>query len=193
MLHLGETPTESPILPARPTHFLDAVVRQELRCEPEDVIANRLDPWHGAHFHSHSFARLRVMEQDDESITVRVVYRIYGRIGMEVDARFHCPEPRTIVMTIVAGEGVGSVVETHATPIGQGRTAMIEATLASSSRPSMAWLPRAAFLRGMVHARAARLWKDDAEYCERTYALRTRGKQSLTIASSADREPVLAE
>lgn len=186
MLHLGEQPTEAPILPERPARFLDAVVRCELRCEPEDIIANRLDPWHGAHFHPHSFARLRVMSQDDASITVRVVYRIVGRIGMEVDARFHCPDPRTIVMTIVAGEGVGSVVETHATPIGRGRTAMIEATLATSNRPTMAWLPRATFLRGMIHARAARLWRDDAEYCERTYALRSRKPQTRDEASRRD-------
>ena len=39
---------------------------------------------------------------------------------MEVDARFHCPEPRTIVMTIIRGEGVGSDVETHATPLEAG-------------------------------------------------------------------------
>ncbi len=187
MLHPGETPTEAPFLPHRPARFLDAVVRCELRCEPEDVIANRLDPWHGAHFHPHSFARLRVVTQDDESITVRVVYRILGRIGMEVDARFHCPDPRTIVMSIVAGEGVGSVVETHATPVGVGRTAMLEATLATSSRPSMAWLPRATFLRGMVHARAARLWKDDAEYCERTYALRSRKPHARNEPTRRDR------
>ncbi len=37
-------------------------------------------------------------------------------------------------MTIVDGEGIGSVVETHATPLTKGRTAIIEATLATSER-----------------------------------------------------------
>jgi hypothetical protein len=194
MLAPGESPTEAPVLAARPKRFLDAVVRTEARCAPEDVIANRLDPWHGAHFHPHSFARLRVVGEDDESITVRVVYRIVGRVGMEVDARFHCPDPRTIVMTIVAGEGVGSVVETHATPIAPDRTAVIEATLASSARPGLAWLPRAGtVLRGLVRARAARLWADDAAYCERTYELRTR-KRALPIAEGVEpEEPIEAE
>jgi len=178
LLAPGETPTERPILPARPARFLDAVVRTEAACDPEDVIANRLDPWHGAHFHPHSFARLRVIAEDEGSITVRVVYRIASRFGMEVDARFDCPDPRTIVMTITAGEGVGSIVETHATPLGRGRTAIVEATLASSERPGMQWLPRAGvLLRSMVRSRAARLWVEDAQYCERTYALRTASKK----------------
>ncbi|WP_435844405.1 DUF5914 domain-containing protein, partial [Streptomyces griseus] len=28
------------------------------RCEPQDVVANRLDPWHGAWFHPYSFVDL---------------------------------------------------------------------------------------------------------------------------------------
>jgi isorenieratene synthase len=95
---------------------------------------------------------------------------------MEVDARFDCPDARTIVMTIVAGEGVGSVVETHATPLAEGRTAIVEATLATSERPEViSWLPRASsLLRPFVEARARRLWVDDVDYCERIHALRAR-------------------
>jgi hypothetical protein len=172
--------TERPFLPTRPARFLDAVIRMEARCEPRDVIANRLDPWHGAHFHPHSFARLRVVDRGPDHVTVRVVYRIAGRVGMEVDARFDCPDARTIVMTIVAGEGLGSVVETHATPLADGRTAIVEATLATSERPEvMSWLPRAgSLLRPFVEARARRLWVDDVDYCERTHALRARGMPS---------------
>ena len=168
----GEAPTERPFLPTRPAHALDAVIRVEGRCEPQDVIANRLDPWHGPHFHQHSFTRLSVIDEAIDHVTVRVVYRIAGRIGMEVDARFDCPDPRTIVMTIISGEGVGSVVETHATPVGPGRTAIVEATIATSERTSVSWLPRATLLRPMIEARAKKLWVDDVAYCERRYALR---------------------
>lgn len=178
LLAPGESPTDRPFLPARPPRALDAVIRVEGRCAPEDVIANRLDPWHGAHFHGHSFARLSVLDEAIDHVTVRVVYRIAGRVGMEVDARFDCPEPRTIVMTIVSGEGVGSVVETHATPIAPGRTAIVEATLATSERTSIAWLPRATLLRPFIEARARKLWVDDVAYCERRYALRTKRAQS---------------
>jgi isorenieratene synthase len=169
----GEAPTEAPILPARPARYVDAVIRKEARCEPEDVIANRLDPWHGTHFHPHSFARLRVIEQTDESITVRVVYRIVGSIGVEVDARFHCPGPRTIAMTIVSGEGEGSVVETHATPIDAGRTAIVEATLAASERAGFRAARLAArLLRPLIQRAAGRLWVEDAAYAERRHAVR---------------------
>lgn len=171
----GEALTEAPVIAARPARYLDAVIRVEARCEPRDVLANRLDPWHGVHFHPHSFLRLSVLSQDLEQITVRVVYRVLGPLGVEVDARFTCPDPRTIVMTIVAGEGVGSVVETHATPIDAGRTAIVEATLATSERLAFPAFARARrLLRPFVEARAARLWVDDVAYAERTYALRTR-------------------
>jgi isorenieratene synthase len=77
-------------------------------------------------------------------------------------------------MTIVAGDGVGSIVETHATPIDAERTAIIEATLATSDRPiamaMMQALGRA--IRPSIEARAKRLWVEDAAYCERLAELR---------------------
>jgi isorenieratene synthase len=169
-----EPATDAPILPRRPERHVDAVIRVEAACEPRDVIANRLDPWHGAHFHPHSFSALRVIDQQADEITVRVVYRVLGPLGVEVDARFHCADPRTIVMTIVRGEGEGSVVETHATPIGPGRTAICEATLASSDRQGFRAARRVApLLRPLLKWASRRLWADDAPYAERLYELRS--------------------
>lgn len=171
----GQVTTDTPILPTRPKRFIDAVVRIEANCDPEDVIANRLDPWHGAHFHPHSFGRLNVIERKDESVTCRVVYRLFGRVGIEVDAEFTCPDPRTIVMTIIDGEGAGSVVETHATPLTEGRTAITEATLATSERIGFGAARMATpVLRPMMHWAAQRLWIEDAAYAERRFALRNR-------------------
>ncbi len=174
-VRLGDGPdlTEAPILPPRPDRFIDGVIRMTARCEPGDVIANRLDPWHGAWFHFHSFARLRVIEERDDVLTVRVAFRVAGPMCVEVDCTFHCPEPRTIVMTIVGGEGIGSVVETHATPMAPGRTAIVEATLANSDRPGFQAVRRLTpLLRPMVERTARRLWVEDAAYAERTYFLR---------------------
>ena len=174
-----EEPLPAPITTARPPAAVDACIRVEATCAPEDVLANRLDPWHGVHFHPYSFGRLRVVHQDDDAITVRVVYRVLGRVGIEVDARFDCPDRRTIAMTIVDGEGIGSVVETHATPLGPGRTAIIEATLAASDRTGF-WLARRSsrLLRPLIERAAHRLWRDDAAYAERRYALRTGPRRS---------------
>ena len=173
-----EPPTDRPILPERPDRYFDAVMRLEAACDPRDVVANRLDPWHGVHFHPHSFGRLKVIEKDETTITVRVVYRIMNVLGMEVDARFSCPDPRTIVMTIIRGEGVGSVVETHATPIEPGRSAVIEATLAASDRPQFHSFFRlfGGLMRPMVEKRARRLWVEDSAYAERRYELRSNGR-----------------
>jgi isorenieratene synthase len=183
----GDTFTDAPILPARPSRFLHGVIRVEARCEPRDVLANRLDPWHGAYFHPHSFLRLSVIDEDERQITVRVVYRVVGPVGMEVDARFDCPDARTIVMTIVAGEGVGSVVETHATPLGDGRTAVVEATLATSQHPVLDWAqPVARFIRPLLEKRAEKLWVEDAAYAERTYELRVRGPKTRARAARSD-------
>ena len=104
-----------------------------------------------------------------------------GRLGVPVIAEFTSPEPRTIVMRIIDGEGAGSVVETHATPMGPGpdgrpRTAVIEAVVAHSDRTGFGHALRAAPLIAplMRHA-ATRLWRDDLVYAERRFALRDRG------------------
>jgi isorenieratene synthase len=98
---------------------------------------------------------------------------VLGPLAVEVDARFHCPDRRTIVMTIVGGDGAGSVVETHATPIGPGRTAIIEATLATSDRPQFTLALRAArFIRPLIERAAARLWIEDIAYAERRHGVR---------------------
>ncbi len=170
-----EPPTAAPILAPRPALAIDAVVRVEAACDPPDVIANRLDPWHGVHLHPYSFAALRVIDQEPTAVTVRVVYRLLGPLGIEVDARFHCPERRTIVMTVVRGEGEGSVVETHVTPLCTGKSAIIEATLAASDRRGFRAARRLApIVRAWLKRSSRRLWADDAPYAERLYARRVR-------------------
>ncbi|HEX4355403.1 MAG TPA: DUF5914 domain-containing protein, partial [Polyangiales bacterium] len=177
----GEEASERPYLPPRPARALDATIRVEIACESRDVIANRLDPRHGAHFHPYSFGRLRVIDQDDDSITVRVAFKVFGPLAVEVDARFHCPDPRTIVMTIVNGEGEGSVVETHATPLSSDRTAMVELTLADSDRFGFAIARRASWLvRPAIAWSAKRLWREDASYAARLHALRKTAKVDRT-------------
>lgn len=186
----GEEPTDAPILPVRPTGpQLAAVARLEGVCEPRDIISNRLDPWHGAWFHPYSFAQLEVLsappvdaDEDSDTFQVAVTFHL-GRVGMPVIAEFTVPEPRTIVMHIVEGQGVGSVVETHATPLGIGtdgrpRTAVIEAVIAQSDRIGFHYSLRAApLLRPLMKLGASRLWRDDMEYAERRYALRTKGNR----------------
>ncbi|SEH86919.1 Rieske [2Fe-2S] domain-containing protein [Mycolicibacterium rutilum] len=185
----GETPTDEPIVPKRPDGVrLSAVTRLDGTCEPADVIANRLDPWHGAWFHPYSFARLEVLSappaddelaEDADRFLVAVTFHI-GRLGVPVIAEFTAPEPRTIVMRIVDGEGAGSVVETHATPLGPGpdglpRTAVIEAVIAHSDRPGFVHALRgAAVITPMMRSAATRLWRDDLAYAERLYRMRAR-------------------
>ncbi|GAA3244937.1 hypothetical protein GCM10020256_71240 [Streptomyces thermocoprophilus] len=150
----GETPLPAPVLPGRPDPqaALTAVCEATGVCEPEDVIANRLDPWHGAWFHPYSFVDLTVTgtpgDEDDDRFTVDVSFKVAGRLVVPVRAVFTAPEPRTVVMHIAEGEGAGSVVETHATPLGpdergRPRTAVVEAVVAASDR------------RGFAAARAA--------------------------------------
>ncbi|MBP2472574.1 nitrite reductase/ring-hydroxylating ferredoxin subunit [Crossiella equi] len=174
----GEEPLDAPVLPVRPgAGSVAAVATLVGRCDPEDVVANRLDPWHGAWFHPYSFADLRVVEGEDDRFLVEVAFRLGGRIGVPVLAEFTCPEPRTVVMHIVAGEGLGSVVETHATPLRAGRTAVVEATIAQSDRPGFAAARLAApLVRPVMRWAAKRLWRDDLAYAERRYALRTTGR-----------------
>ena len=182
----GEVPTGAPALPPRPPldGALQAVVSIRAVCEPGDIIANRLDPWHGAWFHPYSFSHLVVDDSasNDEVLTVDVTFRLGRTWGVPVRAQFFCPDARTIVMLIVEGEGRGSVVETHATPVGvdeQGRpiTIITEATIAHSDRVGFkvaAWLAPA--IRPAMKRTARRLWVDDLVYAERRYRLRQRGE-----------------
>ena len=174
----GETPTDLPVLAPRPRRFIAATIAHEARCEPEDIIANRLDPWHGAHFHPHSFSALKVLSQSLDVLHLRVTFKVAGvgsfGVGVEVDATFHCPDSRTIVMTIVAGDGAGSVVETHATPIHAAKTLIVETTLATSDRRGFPIaMMLAPLLRPFIAARAKRLWVDDTAYAERRFAVRS--------------------
>jgi len=183
----GEEPLDSPVLSVRPDGpRLVAVTRLDGVCEPQDVISNRLDPWHGAWFHPYSFARLGVLSAPpvdatdaDDVFQVAVTFRM-GRLGAPVIAEFSCPDPRTVIMHIVDGEGAGSVVETHATPIGPApdgrpRTAVIEAVIATSDLGGFRYALRAApVLRPLMRIAATRLWRDDLAYAERRYTLRSR-------------------
>ncbi|MER6538051.1 DUF5914 domain-containing protein, partial [Streptomyces sp900105755] len=168
----GEQPLDAPVVPRRPepARTLAAVYTAVGVCEPEDVVANRLDPWHGAWFHPYSFVDLTVVDApggragavDDapDTLTVDVSFKVAGRLVVPVRAVFTAPEPRTVVMRITEGEGAGSVVETHATPLGadgtgRPRTAVVEAVLAASHRPGFAAARRAApLLRPLVRAAA---------------------------------------
>ncbi|KUP97144.1 DUF5914 domain-containing protein [Thermobifida cellulosilytica] len=187
----GEEPLPAPVLPERPdaARALAAVETMAGRCEPEDVVANRLDPWHGSWFHPYSFVGLEVVEAPEEGVSdaedrfvVDVSFKVAGRFGVPVRAEFRCPEPRTVVMRILRGEGAGSVVETHATPLGRDRrgvprTAVIEATVATSERPGFGVARRLApLVRPVMRSAARRLWRDDLAYAERRYALRSSGR-----------------
>jgi hypothetical protein len=185
----GEQPTDMPVVPARPDgNRIHAVTRLVGTCEPRDIIANRMDPWHGSWFHPYSFTRLDVLSSppsgDDlpenlDRFLVAVTFRI-GRLGIPVIAEFTSPEPRTILMRIIDGEGSGSVVETHATPLGPGadglpRAAVLEAVIAHSDRPGFVHALRgAALITPLMRRAAGRLWRDDLEYAERLFQLRTR-------------------
>ncbi|MET9549168.1 DUF5914 domain-containing protein [Streptomyces sp. NPDC006627] len=188
----GEEPLERPPVPVRPrpAESVSAVCAVIGRCEPEDVVANRLDPWHGAWFHPYSFVDLRVVAEpgpgedgaDDDRFVVEVSFRVAGRVVVPVRAVFTAPGPRTVVMRIAEGEGAGSVVETHATPLardaaGRPRTAVTEAVVAASGRRGFAFARSAApVLRPLMRAAAGRLWRDDMAYAERRWALRDSGR-----------------
>jgi nitrite reductase/ring-hydroxylating ferredoxin subunit len=182
----GEEPSDAPALPPRPplSASVSAVMVASGTCQPEDVIANRLDPWHGAWFHPYAFSHLDVDDDasDPTHLIVDVAFRLSPTWGVPVRAEFFCPDARTIVMRIIDGEGTGSVVETHATPLGvdeAGRpvTMITEATIAYSDRSGFLlarWM--APLLRPSMKKTARRLWVDDLAYAERRYELRMRGE-----------------
>ncbi|MFF4096950.1 DUF5914 domain-containing protein [Streptomyces sp. NPDC001834] len=184
----GEEPSKRPVVPPRPLPptGVDAVYTAIGRCEPRDVVANRLDPWHGSWFHPYSFADLTVVREpgDDaqDAFLVDVSFRVTRRLVVPVRAEFTAPEPRTVVIRITEGEGSGSVVETHATPLtpasaARPRTAVVEAVVAVSDRRGFILARSAAsLLRPLMRRTAGRLWRDDLAYAERLWTLRSAGR-----------------
>ncbi|MFG2833094.1 DUF5914 domain-containing protein [Streptomyces sp. NPDC048434] len=184
----GEPPLDRPVVPLRPHGgAVDAVFTVVGCCEPEDVVANRLDPWHGSWFHPYSFVDQTIVrapesDADEDAFTVDVSFKVAGRLVVPVRAVFTAPEPRTVVMHIAEGEGATSVVETHATPLGptrdgSPRTAVIEAVVAFSDRRGFAAARAAApALRPLMRWAAGRLWRDDLAYAERRRLLRSTGR-----------------
>ncbi|MEU0138098.1 DUF5914 domain-containing protein [Streptomyces sp. NPDC006296] len=184
----GGEPLDRPVVPVRPApeEAVEAVFTAVGRCEPEDVVANRLDPWHGSWFHPYAFVGLEVAgtpeDGEGDAFAVDVSFRVAGRLVVPVRAVFTAPGPRTVVMHITDGEGSGSVVETHATPLtapgaAHPRTAVVEAVVAASGRRGFA-LARAAApaLRPLMRRTAGRLWRDDLAYAERRWSLRSTGR-----------------
>lgn len=167
-----DAPTTAPVLPLRPADALAAVVRLEGACEPQHIVANRLDPWHGAHFHPYAFVDLDVVAADDDRLRLHVGYRVLGPVVVNVVAEFTTPSSRCVAMHIVEGEGQGSLVETHATPLAPGRSAVVEATFATSGRAGFGWARRLApVIRPAMAHMARRLWVDDLAYAERVATL----------------------
>jgi hypothetical protein len=178
----GVAPTERPVLAVRPAleGAIASVISLAATCEPRDIMANRLDPWHGAWLHPYAFSDLRVDDDasSDDRLVLDVAYRLGRTFAVPVRAEFTCPDSHTIVMTITGGEGAGSVVETHATPltapgVHPARTVMTEAVVATSDRVGFR-IARgmAPLVRVGMRASATQLWRDDLEYAARRYALR---------------------
>jgi len=177
-------PTDRPVLPTRPEpgEALSSVISLVTTREPRDIIANRLDPWHGAWLHPYAFSDLSV--DDDAStealLVLDVAYRLGHTFAVPVRAEFTCPDSHTIIMTITEGEGVGSVVETHATPltapgVHPARTVMTEAVIATSDRMGFRVARGLApLVRIGMRASATQLWVDDLEYATRIYEMRRR-------------------
>jgi hypothetical protein len=178
----GAEPTDRPVLAARPAPegAIASVVSLAATCEPRDIVANRLDPWHGAWLHPYAFSDLRVDDaaSSDDRLVLDVAYRLGRTFAVPVRAEFTCPDSHTIVMTITDGEGTGSVVETHATPLTApgahpARTVMTEAIVATSDRVGFGVARRmASLVKVGMRASAVQLWADDLMYAERRYALR---------------------
>ncbi len=184
-LEEGVRPTDRPVLGARPDaqESIASVISLAATCEPRDIVANRLDPWHGAWLHPYAFSDLSVddVESTDERLVLDVAYRLGRTFAVPVRAEFTCPDSYTIIMTITDGEGAGSVVETHATPltapgVHPARTVMTEAVIATSPRMGFRVARSiAALVRVGMRASATQLWVDDLEYAARRYELRLRG------------------
>ncbi|HWS58541.1 MAG TPA: DUF5914 domain-containing protein, partial [Actinotalea sp.] len=92
----GEQPTDTPVLATRPplADSIASVISLPVTCEPRDIIANRLDPWHGAWLHPYAFSDLTVDESEStpDKLVLDVAYRLGRTFAVPVRAEFTCPD-----------------------------------------------------------------------------------------------------
>ena len=189
---------QRPPLPQRPERHLSAVARIEVDCDPEDIVARRLDPWFGLQARAPQIAAREVIEESDERIVIRADARVFGPRRESVELSIECPSARSVVMTSLSGPSAGSTIETHATPIAEGKTAVVEATFVATPAPDEA--PRA-LSRRVASACASRMrralgpwlslqtrrrWRGDTSYVERLCELRRQAGRSAELAPQSE-------
>ncbi len=143
----GETPTERPAVPERPPAggAVAAVYTGVGTCEPEDVVANRLDPGTAPGSTRTPSSTWRCCGPRPRR-TTRWRWRCPSRWpGGSWCPCGPCSPPRAPDGRHAdhGGRGAGSVVETHATPLTPAgarrpRTAVVEAVVAGSDRRGFA-------------------------------------------------------
>lgn len=138
----GEDPLPAPLVPPRPgtAGALDAVHVAFGTCEPEDVVANRLDPWHGAWFHPYSFVDLTVVsvpdpgrEDGEDTLVVDVAFKVTG--GSSCRSAPSSPRQDPAPSSCASPRGRGGAPSSRRTPRRSARTAGA-ARAPPSSRPS---------------------------------------------------------
>jgi Domain of unknown function (DUF5914) len=74
----GLTPIDRHCLRPPLSESVSAVISKPGTCEREDVIANRLDPWHGSWFHPYAFSHLVVDDDasNDQVLVADVTFRL---------------------------------------------------------------------------------------------------------------------
>lgn len=144
----------------------------EIESDVYHVQENYLDFLHPAEYHPGVFNHCTHLGQEGECNLIELGYKMPFNKTLITRTRIMAPTPYQIRNEVYAGLGVGTVIESHLTPLDNGHTMIHEIYhVPTTLVPKQGW----PFMRFLMERSARRIRQEDALFSARRYRLRKLG------------------
>lgn len=161
-----------PPLQARPAECRSFWFDIPIESDVYHVQENYLDFLHPAEYHDTVFNHCVHLGKEGDVHLVELGYKLPLGRSLITRTRVWAPTPYQVRNVVYQGLGVGTVIESHITPIHADRSMIHEAYhVPTSQTPRYGW----SIMRAFMLRSARRIREEDALFSARRYALRKRG------------------
>jgi nitrite reductase/ring-hydroxylating ferredoxin subunit len=162
----------TPPLQARPADSLAFWFDIAIESDVYHVQENYLDFLHPAEYHDTVFNHCVYLGKDDEVNLVELGYKLPFGKTLLTQTRVWAPTAYQVRNEVYAGLGVGTVIESHITPIHAGQSIIHEIYhVPRTITPKRGW----SLMRWLMQRSAKRIRVEDAVFSARRYRLRSLG------------------
>lgn len=161
-----------PPLQERPPHSLSFWFDIAIDSDVYHIQENYLDFLHPAEYHTTVFNQCAYLGREGEINLVELGYKMPFGKSMITRTRVWAPTPFQVRNEVYEGLGVGTVIESHITPLAADRSIIHEIYhVPASVVPDKGW----PFMRYFMKRSARRIRQEDSIFSARRYALRKLG------------------